>query len=74
MLSGKYIVPSTFCERLVKYCSDMGKIFETVYIYQSFNNTILLSKETDANMLRTVNIQKIRFKKIENSCWKISPA
>lgn len=67
-LSGKYIISSTFCECLVKYCSEMGKIFETAYIYLSLKNTILLPKETDTNMLRTVNIQKIRLKKIENSC------
>lgn len=45
----------------MKYCSDMSKIFETAYIYLSLKNTILLPKETDTNMLRTVNIQKICF-------------
>lgn len=54
----------------MEYCNGMSKIFETVYIYLSFKNTILLPKETDTNMLKTVDIQKIRFKKIKNSCWK----
>lgn len=59
----------------MKCSDDISKTFETAYLYLSFKNQILLTKETDTKMLKVVDILKICFenKKIRNSCWKISP-
>lgn len=40
-------------------CDDMRKTFETVNLYLSFKTPILLTKETDTKMLKTVDILEI---------------